>query len=224
MKSALEMTGKEKANLVNELVTVLPLLRGNDKEFGESLVNQYTKKKKLSDKQWPWVEKLVVRAITPPEPAKVETITVGDMQGLMAIFNTAKQHLKWPKITLQLPDGSPLQLSIAGPKSKFPGTINITDGGSFDNNRWYGRITVEGAWEPSKAMDEGKVPAITELLTKLSKRPHATVTQFATLTGRCAFCNKSLEHEKSTAVGYGAVCAKNWGLYEEWKTAQKALS
>ena len=225
MQNVLEMGNEEKAELINELETVKAFLkRASDESFAVSLINQFHKKKKLSDKQWPWVQKLVMQAVAPPVPTTNDAIEVGNMTCLVDMFKLAKSKLKWPKITLQLEDGSPLQLSIAGPKSKFPGTINITDGGGFDSNRWYGRITVEGSWEPYKAMDEGKVPQITDLLTKLSKRPHATVTKYAVLTGRCAFCNKSLEHEKSTAVGMGLTCAKNWGFHTEWKSASKALA
>ena len=85
---------------------------------------------------------------------------MGEFGGVIALFEKAKEYLKYPKITLALPDGSPLQLNLAGKGSKFPGTVGLTDGGSYGDNKWYGRVTKEGAWEPAKLSDQLKTDLI----------------------------------------------------------------
>ena len=119
-----------------------------------------TPRASLTEKQWYWIERLAadVGAGDVPDftlPAK-EIVHVGEFGGVIALFEKAKEYLKYPKITLALPDGSPLQLSLAGKGSKFPGTVSMTDGASFGDNKWYGRVTKEGAWEPAKLSEQLK--------------------------------------------------------------------
>lgn len=137
---------------------------------------------------------------------------VGDLKGLLGIFAKAGEKLKYPKIALQLDNGMPVVLAVAGANSKAPGTINVTDGGSYGNNTWYGRVDVDGRFTPSRMVTEANRPSLIALLTAMSADPAATATQYGRMTGRCCFCSKGLTDERSTAVGYGATCAKNYGL------------
>ncbi|MEY9560518.1 DUF6011 domain-containing protein [Sinorhizobium fredii] len=191
----------------------LALLPKSDQGFAASLINQLDSKGQLSDKQWSWVERLAdaIDEIGVPD-FTTETVDVGEVGGVIALFQKAKQHLKYPKITLQLVDGMPLQLALAGPNSKAPGTVTLTDGGPYGRNTWYGRVTAEGTWQPSAKLSDGQRQALLQLLTKLSAEPAETAASYGKLTGHCCFCNSSLSDEKSTAVGYGPICAKRWGL------------
>ena len=110
-------------------------LAPGDQGFAASLIVQYDAKGELTEKQWYWIERLAadVGAGDVPDftqPAK-EIVHVGEFGGVIALFEKAKEYLKYPKITLALPDGSPLQLNLAGKGSKFPGTVGLTDGGSY---------------------------------------------------------------------------------------------
>ncbi len=190
-------------------------LSARDQQFAASLYAQAQSKGKLSDKQWYWVGVLVDRVQTAGVPDFTkEVVAVGQMKGLIALFETAKQHLKYPAISLQLPDGQPVTLKISGSKSKTPGYVQVSDGGPFGANKWFGRVSPEGAWEKSKLVenDAGLSTSIHALLVGMSRNPAQTAADYGKLTGRCCFCNKKLEDEKSTSVGYGPVCAKNYGL------------
>lgn len=131
-----------------------------------------------------------------------------DLTATLELFKKAKEHLTWPKIHLQFTDLCPLVLSIAGPKSKFKGQIMLTDGGKFGANKWFGRITPEGTYAEGKATH----PEILSLLRKFAANPVKVAADYGKLTGNCCFCHKELSDARSTAVGYGGTCAKNWGM------------
>ena len=205
-----------KIKLIDELEEVFPLLSPKDKEFGESLKKQFRTKKDLSLNQWPWVVKLIQRAVVVPDATPAPAAQVGDFKGVIALFTKAQQHLKHPKIHLLLPDHSHIQLSIAGAKSKYPGHINITDGGGFYDGEWYGRIAPDGAWTPSNKVAAIEAALLT-LMKELALHPYEVAMHYAKLTGHCCFCHRTLEADNSVGSGMGPVCAKNWGLYDQWK-------
>ena len=180
-----------------------------DAEFAASLTSQFRKKKSLSDKQLYWVNVLIERAVGgEPEPAKVD---IGNFGGMISLFQKAKEHLKFPKVRLQTADGEPVCLGVAGPNARKPGTINITDGEKYGQNQWFGRILTDGNWEQPKHVGP-EFKAVERVLKKFAEDPAGVAAEYGKLTGNCCFCNKGLSDEKSTEVGYGPVCAKNFGL------------
>ena len=98
------------------------LLPKGDQGFAASLLTHYETKGHLSDKQWFWIDRLATatEAVGLPDFTK-EVVHVGQFGAVVAFFEGARKYLKFPKITLQLPDGSPLQLALAGSNSKAPG-------------------------------------------------------------------------------------------------------
>lgn len=187
---------------------------GKSTSFANSLLSQHKKSGgKLSKSQWEWVKKLVRQASD--KPAELEKESVGDFSGVIALFTKAKGKLKYPKITMYGENGETIQLSLAGAKAKKPGSINVTDGGSYGSNTWYGRVLTDGTWEKSsKANDD-----IGGVLKELSANPAAFATKYGHKHGSCCFCNKKLTQDNSVAAGFGPVCADNWGLSAEWKLA-----
>jgi hypothetical protein len=141
-----------------------------------------------------------------------KTLDVGDFKGVIELMTLGAKNLKWPKIRLALPDGQPIVLSVAGDRSAHKGAVNITDGGSFDNNIWFGRVTPQGEWTKSNAVQGGTMTSLVALLSNLSKDPAGTAAAYGKLTGQCCFCNRGLDDARSTAVGYGKTCAGNYGL------------
>jgi hypothetical protein len=210
------MEHKLAAEILKQNVVQLP---AKDQGFAKSLLGWLETKNSLSDKQWFWVVKLA-NEITqhdqaapdaPIEQAQPPTVVVGDFSGVIQLFKTAQQHLKWPKIRLQLPDGRPLVLALAGHGSKVPGTVIITDGKSFGTNIWYGRVMSDGVWEKSHSVDAETQDLLSTLLIKLAKAPARVAATYGKLTGNCCFCTSTLSDKRSTEVGYGPVCAKRWG-------------
>jgi hypothetical protein len=207
---------------VASLTDALPRLSGGDQAFAVDLITSFSRRRSLSDKQWLWVDKLTQRA-TNPAADQPATEAVGDFNGVMALFQRAKQKLRYPKIVLQI-DHQPVHLSLAGPRSKHEGQVQVTDGGSYGNNVWFGRVDAAGNWTQSRSITEEDVRAVRRLLQEFSKDPAGVAKKHGALTGRCCFCNTKLTDEHSTAVGFGPTCAKNYGLEAEWKGASALLA
>jgi len=208
-------------NKVNELKGVLPKLSAGDQKFANDLISGpwgYERRGKLSTSQLVWVDKLIARA-TAPKPVQ-QTIKVGSMSGVIALFAKAQEKLKHPKITLSL-NGAPVVLSVAGQGSKAPGSINVMGEGKYPNREWFGRISPEGDWAPSGLLqkDQARLESLLILLGEFAYAPAEVARKYGALTGNCCFCAKKLTDDKSVAAGFGPKCAENFGLKAEWKAA-----
>jgi hypothetical protein len=194
------------ADKVTQLTQALPVLAARDQGFAGSLISNFNRYGRLSEKQVAWVETLVARAMNPQVP-QVATETL-NFQAIQELFNRAGQRLKRVKIKLQAPEGTPVVFNRAGPASKYAGQVMVTDGLPFGQNRFFGRIDVNGDFYPTgKATD-----AVKGIVREFAEDPAGTAGRYGRLTGGCSFCNHPLKDERSTAVGYGPVCAKNFGL------------
>ena len=210
------MTAVTQSNLaeaVTDLEAVMGELNERDRKFADDLINGkwgFKKRGKLSDKQVYWVDTLLGRALgTAPTQKPAENH--GDLHGFVALFETAKANLKYPKITLDI-NGEPLKFTLAGPNAKAPGTINITDGGPYGANKWYGRVTKDGEWTPSNQVTPELKNLIARTLKKFSENPKSAAMSYGHLSSNCCFCNKKLDTKESVSAGYGPVCADKWGL------------
>lgn len=178
-------------------------LRGSDLSFAMDLVASERRYGRLTPRQAPWVTRLLAAATTAPRPAQ----NLGDVTALAELFN--RPRLQFPKVRLQTADGSPVVFHKAGQRSKFPGSISITDGQPYGVGRWYGRVLATGEWQkPASGVPAGVV----EVVIALATSPAETAAAHGHLTGRCCFCSRKLDDERSTQVGYGPVCAANFGL------------
>jgi len=183
-------------------IDALNVIRKSTDEFATSLVRQWDRYSRLSDKQWMWVERLAARAGQP-----VATAPVVNLANVIKLFATAAKKLKYPKLTFFV-DGTTIRFQVAGERSRCPGTINVTDGGSYGQNTWYGRIDRNGEWLPSAAA----TPAVIDLVKRLGEDLIAAAVQHGHHTGHCCFCALQLKDERSTSVGYGPICADKWEL------------
>lgn len=193
----------------SDLEQMLNLVPAKSRPFAADLVVK-SKKYQLSDKQLFWVDRLTREAAGLLDQPKPESSQLANFAGVYELFQKASKNLKFPKIRMQTEDGLPVVLYVSGPNSKAPGVVTVTDGQPFGQNRFYGRVTKDGKWEGGSSYPEKG--AIRGLLTKLADKPAETAAEYGRLTGRCCFCGSSLKDENSTAVGYGPVCAKNYGL------------
>lgn len=160
----------------------------------------------ISNDQWTWIHILAVQDLT-PAPASTQL----DISGIVELFRTAGEHLKHPKVRLLVGDQQ-LMLSVAGQKAKFPNSINVTDGGKFGANQWFGRIGLDGLFSPAKSVDGVSLGKVEEALREFSADPAGVSARYGKLVGVCCFCGMALEDERSTEVGRGPVCSKNYGL------------
>lgn len=201
---------------MNDLMTTANLLKDNltklperDRQFAWSLCHQFFKKGDLSNKQQVWLYRLADKAhgipdFTQPYPEKVQ---VGALSGLIAMFEKAGQKLKYPTITLQLDNGQEVRLSRAGANSKNPGFIYVKS-----KYAYWGKVSPDGQFMPITGLDPDVKDKVSALLRDLSRHPAEAAAKHGSLTGYCCFCASLLTDEKSVSVGYGPVCAKNWGL------------
>lgn len=208
------MNSHDAINILREHFEALP---ERDRNFADSLLQQHAGRRSLSEKQWNWVYKLAQRA-TGTEQAQ-PSVTVGDFAGVITLFKKASEHLQFPKIRLALEDGRPIALSVAGSQARRPGTVNVTDGAPYRSAIWYGRVTPSGEWEKSERVTADTEIALAALLANLSADPAGVAARFGKLTGNCCFCNMPLSDERSLVVGYGPVCATNYGL--QWGPAKR---
>ena len=141
-------------------------------------------------------------------------ITQLNVSGVFALFETAIAHsLKYPKIRLQTSNGQNVVLSRAGDKSRYTGQIQITDGRPYGANTYFGRIDKDGIFHVSTAD-----ASVSALLARLSDDPANVASEYGRLTGQCCFCGLALKDARSTAVGYGPICADKFGL--SWGTGK----
>jgi hypothetical protein len=181
-------------------------LSDKDRDFALSLLHQLAQRG-LSTKQWDWVDRLAKRTLNPQKPR--QTAALGSVAGLLALFNTAKANgLKNPAIVAQSPVG-PIRISVAGGNARFPGTINVAEKGKFGEATWYGRIKLDGTFEAAR---DGAPAELVAYLAEFAARPAETAAAHGHTTGNCCFCDRPLTDARSTAVGYGPVCAKKWSL------------
>jgi hypothetical protein len=203
------------------LADAVDALPAKDRDFARSLVSAQRNRGSLSDKQMHWYRVLLDRANNP----RAEAAQIGNVKGVIALFDRARRHLKYPKIVLQI-DGQHVRLSVAGTASKYCGSINIDDGGNdFCSRTWFGRVTPEGVFAPGGKTTPRMASELTRVLTQLAQAPAAVAAEHGRLTGHCCFGNRHLQDERSTAVGYGPVCADHFGVpWGEQKTDFSTLA
>lgn len=151
------------------------------------------------------VDRAQQRAAAPREEVRITE----DFAGLTAVLTKARESgKKFPKIALRTADGLPVVLSLAGDKSKAPGSVQVTDGGKFGDNVWYGRVEPSGAWVGGRDAS----PDVLELLRRFAADPQGVAAAYGRETGECCFCQAELTDERSVLQGYGPVCAERHGL------------
>lgn len=186
-----------------------------DERFARSLISK-SSNPKFSESQRHWVGVLIERAEIP-----APTDQIGDMSDLYAFFLTARDHLKFPKLTIRLPDSTAVKLYMSGERSRFPDTINIVLPDVYDakgRNVWLGRIHQDGRWElPYK--EHESLPMVKDLVEALQQDAHGVAAAYGKHTGNCCFCLRGLSDDRSVTVGYGRTCASHFGLLSNWKSA-----
>lgn len=128
------------------------------------------------------------------------------LANIIRMFDRAAESgLKWPKIRFGN-EGFTIQLQRAGERSRVPGAVNVTDGGRYGANTWFGRILRDGT--PDRISDDG----VLAFLVDIADDPEKAARESGQRLGYCSFCLKQLTEDGSLDVGYGPVCATHWGL------------
>lgn len=183
---------------------VARVLAGLRSDFARSLAQSFARYGSWTAGQRPWAHLLANEAEDREAAAQAAPQAPqgpGPFQAIVDLLHGAQAHLKFPKIRLE-----GLVLSVAGERARQPGTINLTDGGPYGQNAWYGRISLDGH-------HQGQAPEwVLEALTALAADPAGYAAATGQRVGSCCFCARELTDARSLAVGYGPICAGHWGL------------
>ena len=164
-----------------------------------------------------WVTKMYTKAkfypVSRPTLASPAPVApVADLSGITAFLGRANGKLRQPGITVTLKGMTyNTRIKMAKPGRWLAGQYKVT---SEDGRAFYGRITDKGEFFPANKYTPVE---IIEGLKDLNTDPERKVIEQGIRTGRCCFCNTPLEDERSTAVGFGPVCARHYGLEAQWK-------
>ena len=180
--------------------------------FAESLLDQINRGKALSDKQHAslgsMIDKAEKREAEKAKIKKAEQDVAPRFAELASHFLIASANLKWPKLRLATADLDKIVLSRAGPNSRNPGHINVTDGRPYGDNRYYGRIDPEG-----RAFLRNDIPPKIEAeLVAINDDPAEAIRVTGTRTGQCCCCGRELTNPVSIENGIGPICANGWGF------------
>ena len=98
-----------------------------------------------------------------------------------------------------------LELSRASARSSRPGSVHVTP---VRGDAYFGRIRTDGTFHSRKAAPKGLI----QTLREIAEDPGKAARREGMETGACSFCNSELTESGSVEVGYGPVCASNFGL------------
>lgn len=162
----------------------------------------------LSESQLVWVHKLAIESLEKKLEVKID-IGGKVLVEIFRLLDVAGENLKMPAIRLADPaESGEIKLYKAGDRSKHPGSIQV----KLDS-LWVGRIEALPLVNSAQFIKAYKCPLwVEQMLLKFATDPIGVAKEYAKLTGRCCFCGRGLDDERSTAAGYGPVCAKHYGL------------
>jgi hypothetical protein len=192
-------------NEIAILKSVFNKLGDRDRDFAGSLIEGFDRYGGVSEKQLYWVNVLIQRANGAKPMASTELVSVVEIKNL---FAKASKSLKRMKIRLKTTFNQNVVFTIAGERSKYAGQVMITDGGPFGDNKYFGKIDMEGNLLKTNQCDDN----VLSLIKEFADNPAETAGKYGRLTGNCCFCMRGLEDERSVSVGYGPVCANHYGL------------
>lgn len=119
-------------------------------------------------------------------------------------------------VTLQVGNRT-LELKVCGPRSKYTGQVQMTDGNRYPNNLYYGRIGKDSVLIASRECTDD----IVALLEDFEKNPEEFTSEHGKRTGYCVFCCQLLTDEVSVRVGYGPTCQDTWGMPKHTRYQRK---
>lgn len=115
----------------------------------------------------------------------------------------------FPRVRLAFAE-TPLVLTVAGTKSRYAGSVTLTDGGRYPAARFFGRISPQGDFHPAPAartLSQDDKRALWSLMTRLkSGQAESVFAEYGKRFGTCCMCGRELTNEESVNLGIGPVC------------------
>ena len=196
-----KMTKLELDIEIKKLAALLPTLDPTQRTFAASLLEA----RNPTDKQKYWIKRLANPVVVDDSKPKENVQNVSKM---IEFISRGHEKLKWPKIVFRVYERT-LVISLAGDRSKEPGSINVKD---YNDGFWFGRIKKDGTWQPHLSVNQEVSDNILKSIRFFAENPAKVAAEYGHLTGHCCFCCRTLTDERSTSVGYGPICAENYDL------------
>jgi hypothetical protein len=171
----------------------------NPAQFAQDMVRVF-RRGRLSPKQRAWLHILAHDVLCPP----AESVESVELQGIADMF-ARRVDAGAKRLVVRIKDDNdrPLVFKLSRDLCR----IFVSDGDY--PGCYYGFITLQtGAFTPSKEFDQ----AIIEPMAKFNADPAAVAQHYGHETNQCSFCGLELTDQRSVSVGYGPICAGNWGL------------
>lgn len=118
---------------------------------------------------------------------------------IRAGFDSAKQHLKRPKLRI-----ADIQFSLAPVTGRNAGCIYVV---RASDDTYLGKITQEDKFITSRDC----TAADSETVARVAADPAAAATAHGHEYGQCSCCGRELTNPESVARGIGPICAERWG-------------
>lgn len=131
--------------------------------------------------------------------AREEGAAVLSMGKIRAGFDSARQHLKRPKLRV-----ANVQFSLAPETGRNAGCIYVV---RADDDTYLGKITPEDKFLPTLNCSN----ELAETVARVAADPAAAATAHGHEYGYCSCCGRELTNPESVARGIGPICAERWG-------------
>jgi hypothetical protein len=180
----------------------------NNAPISDGFAHDIARKNNPSQGQIFWIIKKAEQYNPNKTPSQVERENVFGSEvgaGLVKIsemFQAAKVYIKRPKIKLKN-NNEEIVISMAPDTGKNSGFLYVKVSGLY-----MGKISPEGRF----AGVSGTSKELREYLASFSQNPEVMAAQYGKETGNCCFCSRLLTDDRSVTVGYGPICAENFGL------------
>ena len=180
------VVSKVDANLIKDLTEI-----SSWNSFASSLVEQYSKRGSLSDKQTGAAIAMLMK-VKANKAQKADAPSI-DLGNVVAMFSKAHEAIKTPRFRFE-----DLVISRAPDHGVNAGALYVKIEGEYA-----GKVK-EGKWFGSQD--------ILPKLQQISKDPLSSAVAYGRRTGTCACCGKELTVHESIERGIGPICAEKWGL------------
>jgi hypothetical protein len=179
--------------------------REESESFFVELAEEYQESGSLSEAQRPYLHKGALQADGSWDDGSPDS--VDGFEAIVGHFEEAHASgLSYPsiKIVEEAPEPG-LRMYRASSRSSRPGSVAVTDA---EGEAFWGRIRKNGTFHPRESVPEWAV----EVLEEFASDPALIARKEGQVTGKCCFCGLELTEEGSISVGYGPICAENFGL------------
>lgn len=173
--------------------------RADRSDFARSLSEGVRKWGSLTEKQLAAVHNCIAKDQERAAERNAAAVQLS-LEGIFSLFESAQQSgLKRPRVNLV-----GFKFSLAPASGRNAGHIYVKD----EDGEYLGKVAPGGAFHKSRECTQEQVQALVDISADVI----SAAVAFGQQTGCCSFCQRELTDKRSVDVGYGPICADNYGL------------